>query len=124
MAFDPYALPPDLLAPVDDGGADHLPGSAIPEVRLDSSQGPVDSPSSPLSGSSSTYRAGNPGSRSAEEWDAYPGAGAVRSAVASATTRRTLARRAGNGLSAQTLPEQVEFAGQTHMPYPWLPIRS
>ncbi len=39
---DPYTLPPDLPEPEDDGGADHLPGLAIPQLVLPSSQGPVD----------------------------------------------------------------------------------
>ena len=37
-----YSLPPDLPAPVDDGACDHLAGLAVPELTLDSSQGPVD----------------------------------------------------------------------------------
>ena len=37
-----YTLPPDLPAPVDDGACDHLTGLAVPELTLDSSQGPVD----------------------------------------------------------------------------------
>ena len=37
-----YSLPPDLPTPVDDGACDHLTGLAVPELTLDSSQGPVD----------------------------------------------------------------------------------
>jgi hypothetical protein len=39
---DPYVLPEGLPVPVDDGGADHLPGLEIPNLVLPSSQGPVD----------------------------------------------------------------------------------
>ncbi|MFL5954905.1 MAG: hypothetical protein ACJ76I_12450 [Gaiellaceae bacterium] len=39
---DPYVLPPDLPAPEDDGAADHLLGMELPQLVLESSQGPVD----------------------------------------------------------------------------------
>ncbi len=42
VSLDPYALPPDLPVPEDDGAADHLPGTGIPALVLESSQGPVD----------------------------------------------------------------------------------
>lgn len=125
MAFDPYALPPDLPAPVDDGGADQLPGSAIPAVRLDSSQGPVDL--AELAAERLVLyvypRTGTPGVDPPEGWDAYPGArGCTPQSCAfrdHAEELRSLGARVA-GLSAQTLSEQEEFAERTHMPYPVL----
>ena len=36
---NPTDLPPDLPSPVDDGAADHLPGLAMPSIRLPPPQG-------------------------------------------------------------------------------------
>ena len=41
MTHDVYTLPPDLPVPEDDGAADHLLGTMLPQLTLDSSQGPV-----------------------------------------------------------------------------------
>jgi hypothetical protein len=41
MSHDVYTLPPDLPIPEDDGAADHLLGTMLPQLTLDSSQGPV-----------------------------------------------------------------------------------
>jgi peroxiredoxin len=125
MAFDPYALPPDLPAPVDDGGADHLPGSAIPAIRLDSSQGPIDL-ADLAAGRLVLYvypRTGTPGVDPPEGWDAFPGARGCTPQSCGfrdhAEELRSLGARVA-GLSAQTLPEQMEFAERTHIPYPVL----
>jgi hypothetical protein len=42
MAADFMTLPANLPVPQDDGAAGHLPGSALPALVLESSQGPVD----------------------------------------------------------------------------------
>jgi len=123
MGFDPYALPPDLPVPVDDGGADHLPGSAIPAVRLDSSQGPVDL--AELAAQRLVLyvypRTGTPGVDPPEGWDAYPGArGCTPQSCGFRDHMGELSSFGARvaGLSAQSLPEQVEFAERTRMPYP------
>ena len=41
MSHDVYTLPPGLPVPEDDGAADHLVGMELPDLVLDSSQGPV-----------------------------------------------------------------------------------
>jgi len=41
VTYDVYSLPPDLPAPVDDGAADHLLGTMLPQLTLESSQGPM-----------------------------------------------------------------------------------
>ena len=123
MAHDPYTLPPDLPVPADDGGADHLPGSAIPALTLDSSQGPVDL--AELAAERLVLyvypRTGTPGVDPPEGWDAYPGARGCTPQSCGfrdhADELRSLGARVA-GVSAQTLPEQLEFAERTHMPYP------
>jgi peroxiredoxin len=123
MRHDPYTLPPNLPAPVDDGGADHLPGTAIPPLRLDSSQGPVDL--AELAAERLVLyvypRTGTPGIEPPEGWDEFPGArGCTPQSCGFRDHVGELATFGAwvAGLSAQTLPEQVEFAERTHMPYP------
>ena len=38
-AFDPMVLPPNLPVPEDDGAADHLSGSTVPDVALPTTDG-------------------------------------------------------------------------------------
>jgi hypothetical protein len=45
MSTEFSRLPSDLPVPVDDGAADHLPGAAVPDVALPSTQGGELSPS-------------------------------------------------------------------------------
>ena len=123
MAFDPYLLPPDLPAPDDDGGADHLAGAAVPAVRLDSTQGAVDL--AELAAERLVLyvypRTGTPGVEPPAGWDAYPGARGCTPQSCGfrdhAAELRTLGARVA-GVSVQSLPEQIEFAKRTHMPYP------
>ena len=64
---DPYVLPSGLPVPVDDGAADHLPGTRIPSLVLESSHGPVD-----VAGFSVLYvypRSGKPGEARSEDED-------------------------------------------------------
>ena len=125
MAHDPYTLPPDLPVPTDDGGADHLPGSTIPALTLDSSQGPVELAELAVERLVLYVypRTGTPGVDPPEGWDAHPGA---RGCTPQSCGFRDHADELGSlgarvaGVSAQTLPEQVEFAERTHMPYPVL----
>lgn len=123
MTHDPYTLPPGLPVPLDDGAADHLPDRALPALELDSSGGPVD-----LAELSATRlvlyvypRTGVPGVDPPEGWDAYPGArGCTPQSCGFRDHADELAQLGARvaGLSAQSLPEQVEFAERTHMPYP------
>ena len=41
MSHDVYTLPPDLPVPADDGAADHLVGTMLPPLTLESSAGQV-----------------------------------------------------------------------------------
>ena len=116
---DPYVLPEGLPVPVDDGAADHLTGSAVPDLVLPSSRGAVN-----LRDFEVLYvypRSGRPGRDLLPGWDDIPGArGCTPQSCAfrdhSAELAAVGARVAG--LSAQTLDDQIEFAQRNRMPFP------
>jgi peroxiredoxin len=123
MTHDVYTLPPNLPAPVDDSAADHLLGTMLPQLTLDSSQGSV-SLRELARDRLVLYvypRTGRPGRPVPRGWDDIPGArGCTPQSCAfrdhAAELERLGARVAG--LSAQPLEEQVEFAERNHIPYP------
>ena len=116
---DPYVLPEGLPVPVDDGAADHLTASAVPDLVLPSSRGAVN-----LRDFEVLYvypRSGRPGRDLLPGWDDIPGArGCTPQSCAfrdhSAELKALGARVAG--LSAQTLDDQIEFAQRNRMPFP------
>jgi peroxiredoxin len=123
VTHDVYTLPPDLPAPVDDGAADHLLGTMLPQLTLDSSQRPVSMRE--LSRDRLVLyvypRAGRPGRPSPPGWDDIPGArGCTPQSCAFRDHAAELAALGASvaGLSAQTLDDQVEFAERNHIPYP------
>jgi peroxiredoxin len=73
---DLQALPPQLPVPVDDGACEHLPGSPVPAIRLQSTGGrPVDLAA--LEGTWVLYafpRIASPGRAIPAGWDDIPGA--------------------------------------------------
>jgi len=113
---DVYSLPPDLPVPEDDGGADHLVGLELPELVLESSQGPVD-----VRDFDVIYvypRSGKPGVPLLPGWDETPGA---RGCTPQSCAFRDLYPELGvpvAGLSAQSLDDQLEFAERNRMPFP------
>jgi len=118
-----YQLPADLPVPVDDGACDHLVGSALPALVLDSSQGVVDL-GELGAGLGVLYvypRTGVPGRPVPAGWDAIPGA---RGCTPQSCAFRDHAAELGAfgarvaGLSAQGLDEQIELATREHMPFP------
>ena len=123
MSHDVYTLPPDLPVPVDDGAADHLLGTMLPQLTLESSQGPVSMRE--LSRERLVLyvypRAGRPGRPSLPGWDEIPGArGCTPQSCAFRDHAAELAELGASvaGLSAQPLDDQVEFAERNHMPFP------
>jgi peroxiredoxin len=116
---DPYVLPEGLPVPTDDGEADHLTGAALPDVVLQSSQGPVNVRDF---GVLYVYpRSGKPGHPSLRGWDDIPGArGCTPQSCAFRDHSAELAAFGVRvaGLSAQTLDDQVEFAQRNRMPFP------
>src|SRR3954468_16624468 len=123
MTHDVYTLPADLPAPVDDGAADHLLGTMLPQLTLDSSQGPV-SMRELTRERLVLYvypRAGRPGRQSPAGWDDIPGA---RGCTPQSCAFRDHAAELGElgasvaGLSAQPLDDQLEFVERNDIPYP------
>ena len=120
---DPYTLPDGLPVPEDDGAADHLPGTEVPSLTLESSQGPVDvAELCAERGVLYVYpRTGKPGVPSLPGWDEFPGArGCTPQSCAFRDHAAELAELGARvaGVSAQTLEDQVEFAERNHMPFP------
>jgi peroxiredoxin len=126
MSTDFSGLPADLPAPVDDGAADHLPGSIVPDVALPSTQGGELRLADAAQGLVVVYvypRTGTPGVAAPEGWDDIPGArGCTPQSCAFRDARQELARHGASliGISAQTPEEQAEFAQREHIPYPLL----
>ena len=123
MTHDVYTLPPDLPAPEDDGAADHLLGTMLPQLTLDSSQGPVSlrELASELLVLYIYPRTGRPDRPTPASWDSIPGA---RGCTPESCGFRDHAGELGElgalvaGLSAQPLDEQLEFAERNQIPYP------
>ena len=119
VSHDPYTLPVDLPVPVDDGAADHLTGLGLPDLELESSQGPVNVRELDV-----LYvypRTGLPGVPSLPGWDEIPGArGCTPQSCGFRDAHgelRALGKRVA-GLSAQPLEDQLEFAERNGMPFP------
>jgi peroxiredoxin len=126
VAADYRSLPPDLPVPEDDGAADHLPGARMPALALPSTLGGELDLAEAAAGRLVLYvypRTGVPGEPMPAGWDAIPGA---RGCTPQSCAFRDHAAELGAlgarvvGLSAQTLPEQEEFAAREHIPYPLL----
>jgi peroxiredoxin len=118
-----YQLPDGLPVPEDDGACAHLLGQMLPQLTLESSQGPV----SLRALSMDTLvlyvypRTGDPDHPAGPEWDAIPGArGCTPQSCAFRDHAAELAALGAEvaGLSAQPLEEQLEFAERNHIPYP------
>jgi peroxiredoxin len=126
MSTDFSSLPADLPVPVDDGAADHLPGSDVPAVALPSTLGGELDLAEAASERVVVYvypRTGVPGQPSPAGWDDIPGArGCTPESCAFRDAREELARHGASlvGISAQTPDEQAEFAQREHIPYPLL----
>jgi peroxiredoxin len=121
VAHDYRSLPPDLPAPSDDGAADHLPGARMPDLVLESTQGPFELQ---RPGRLVLYiypRTGVPGEPLIDGWNEIPGARGCTPQSCAFRDHEAELRELGAevvGMSAQTLDEQREFAEREHIPYP------
>jgi peroxiredoxin len=112
-------LPEGLPAPIDDGAADHLPGSELPGLVLPSSQGAVN-----VRDFEVLYvypRTARPGRPALPGWDEIPGArGCTPQSCAFRDLHTELSAFGARvaGLSAQSLDDQIEFAKRNRMPFP------
>jgi peroxiredoxin len=126
MSADFSRLPADLPVPVDDGAADHLPSSAVPDVALPSTLGGELSLADAARELVVVYvypRTGTPGVPTPEGWDDIPGArGCTPQSCAFRDVQQKLARHGASliGISTQTPAEQAEFAEREHITYPLL----
>jgi len=123
---DPYVLPDGLPVPADDGAADHLEGAEMPALSLPStSVGSVDLRTA-ANGTLVLYvypRTGRPGEPLPEGWDDIPGARGCTPQSCAFRDHFGRLRELGAdvlGMSAQALPDQVEFAKRVGLPYPVL----
>ena len=126
MGTDFTNLPEGLPVPVDDGAADHLPGSGVPAVTLPSTLGGGLDLGETARERVVVYvypRTGTPGQPLLDGWDDIPGArGCTPQSCAFRDAQREFARHGATliGISAQTPQEQAEFAEREHIPYPLL----
>jgi peroxiredoxin len=127
-APNPYVLPADLPVPLDDGAADHLEGLALPAVTLPSTSG-ADIDLAAAAAAESTLvlyvypRTGRPGEPLPDGWDEIPGARGCTPQSCAFRDHFGELRALGAdviGLSAQSLPDQMEFAERVGLPYPIL----
>jgi peroxiredoxin len=116
-------LPPDLPAPVDDGACDHLPGLAMPSLRLPSTAGRLVDLDALIGPRTVIYcypRTGVPGQPSPDGWDLIPGArGCTPQACGFRDHHQELAELGAEvyGLSTQTPAYQREMAARLHLPF-------
>jgi peroxiredoxin len=120
---DPYVLPPNLPVPEDDGACDHLVGTMLPQLTLDSSAGPVSLRELALDRLVLYIypRTGRPGHPSPAGWDEIPGArGCTPQSLGFRGAHERLQELGAKvaGLSAQALDDQLEFAERNAIPYP------
>jgi peroxiredoxin len=119
IVHDPYVLPEGLPVPVDDGAADHLSGSSLPDLVLPSSHGAVN-----VADFDVLYvypRSGRPGREMLPGWDEIPGARGCTPQSCAFRDHYSELRALGvrvAGLSAQSLDDQLEFAKRNAMPFP------
>ena len=120
---DPYTLPDDLPAPVDDGAADHLPGAVVPDIGLASTDGGSVSLAA-LRGRTVVYaypRTGRPGEPSlVDDWDLIPGARGCTPETCGFRDHHAELAAAGAavfGLSTQDTAYQRELAERLALPF-------
>lgn len=124
--IDPYALPDDLPAPIDDGACDHLSGREMPPVELPATDGAAVALRA-LRGRTVVYaypRTGRPGEPSlVEDWDRIPGArGCTPETCGFRDHHRELAEAGAGvvGLSTQATAYQRELVERLRLPFPIL----
>ncbi len=120
------ALPDGLPVPVDDGGAEGLVGSPVPDIALPSTLG--GEVSLAIAGARLLVAyvypmTGTPGQALPEGWDHIPGArGCTPQSCAYRDALHEFQDLGADlvGISAQTPAEQAEFAAREHIPFPLL----
>jgi len=125
-SVNPYVLPDDLPVPVDDGAADHLEGAEMPAISLPTTSGDALDLREAARGTLVLYvypRTGRPGEPVPEGWNDIPGARGCTPQSCAFRDHFGELRTLGAdvlGMSAQPLPDQIEFAERVELPYPIL----
>ena len=120
---NPSELPSDLPVPVDDGACDHLPGLAMPAIRLPSTAGRLVDLGALAAPRTVIYcypRTGRPGEPSPDGWDMIPGArGCTPQTCGFRDHHRELVELQAEvyGLSTQTTEYQREMVERLHVPF-------
>lgn len=125
MASQPtdFPLPKDLPRPVDDGGADHLVGMAMPRISLASTAGGTVDLANLRAARTVIYcypMTGVPGRVLPEGWDAIPGARGCTPQTCGFRDhhQELLGLRADVfGLSTQSTEYQREMSDRLHLPF-------
>jgi peroxiredoxin len=121
-----HRFPKGLVAPKDDGAADHLRGLRIPKVRLPSTSSVEIDLAEAANGLLVLYvypMTGTPGQPLPKGWDEIPGArGCTPESCAFRDHYVELVELGAEvlGLSAQDFEEQREFANRERIAYPLL----
>jgi peroxiredoxin len=119
---NPFPLPSDLPAPVDDGAASHLPGMALPDVVLAATDG-SDVSLARLAGRWVIYvypMTGRPGVALPEGWDGIPGARGCTPQACAFRDHHAELQALGTGvfgLSVQATDYQREARDRLHLPF-------
>jgi peroxiredoxin len=124
MTEDPFALPPNLPVPEDDGAADHLPGWELPSLSLPvAGGGQFDLRGTDASGTLVAFvypGTGKPGKALPLGWDDIPGARGCTPQSCSFRDRHGAFTRLDAtvvGISAMDPAEQAAFATREDIPY-------
>jgi peroxiredoxin len=121
-------LPPDLVEPIDDGAANHLPGRLMPPLALPSTHGASMRVDLAPTGANRLVlyaypRTGRPDQELPAGWDLIPGA---RGCTPQARSFRDHAAELAElgaavaGVSTQDTAYQAEAAQRLHLPFPLL----
>lgn len=121
---DYTTLPDGLPVPEDDGAADHVPGTRVPELELPTSDGGTVNLAGLGPGRTVIYLyplTGRPGVDLPEGWDAIPGARGCSTEACDFRDHFDDLRRAGAervfGLSSQGPPYQAEVVERLRLPF-------
>jgi peroxiredoxin len=127
MTTDYSTLPDDLPEPIDDGAADHLPGTAMPALTLPATDGTQVRLDEPRLGRTILYlypMTGEPGTPLPDGWNEIPGARGCTPESSGFRDHHAELTQAGAstvfGLSSQSPEYQAELAQRLALPFPIL----